>query len=484
MKICRWIAVFVTLCVTVAVAQDGSNENTLREKVERALAEETRRLRETLVDLIHAELGSKGSSAPAGSLDAALALVTEDLLREHATYLAGDELEGRAAGYSGNDKATEYIAKIMKQAGLKPVGDKDENGAPTYWQQFRTAGRKTRNCLGLLEGTDPDLKREILVVGGHHDHLGKDDQSVWGRLDFPKGEDKIWNGADDNASGTSCVLGLIKAFGEGGVRTRRSILFMTFSAEESGLIGSRYYANHPIAPIEQHVFMLNLDMVGRNPRKPVEIHGVGSAEDGLIRKAVEKAVERAGLKATINDRVQIFGGDSDHSSFRDKGVPFTFFFSGFHADYHKVTDHPDKLAYDNMVKIAQASAHILAIIADGDASPRFKGLRLPDPGPHRPPRRLLGVRSADMTEEEYEKLGLAEKEGARKVDEVTEDSIAQKAGVQAGDYIVSLGGKKLGRGRELEDLRAALEQIEPGKEISIEVIRDGRRVTLKGLWEK
>jgi len=477
-----WLVLATALAVAAPLgAQD---EKAIKDKVEKALAEEMKRLREDLAQIVQGELTGK-PPAPKGELDKALALVTVDLLKKHAMYLAGDELEGRGAGFPGNDKATEYIAGIMKAAGLKPVGEPDEGGAATYWQNFRVGGKKTRNCLGFLEGSDPELKKEIVVVGGHHDHLGKDGQEIWGRMDGPREKDKIWNGADDNGSGTTVVLGMIEAFGKGGLRAKRSILFMTFSGEEWGLVGSRHYTNKPIAPIEQHVFMLNMDMVGRNPDKPVEIHGVGSAEDNVVRKAVEDAVAKAYLKAVLHDRVQLLGGDSDHSSFRDKGVPFAFFFTGFHADYHKTGDHPEKLAYDNMVKIAQTGVHILLAIGNGEKSPRYKGFRPADPGPA-VQRRKLGVAppAEKPTADDYEKLGIAATEGAMKVDEVTAGSVADKAGIKAGDYLLSVGGQKLGRGRESADMRTALEKVQAGKEVPIELWREGEKKTVKAVWDK
>ncbi len=480
MSLSRWTftILFAAFVAVPCIAQD---EKAVQEKVERALDEEMKRLRSELSDLVRRELG--GSGAPKGAVDKALAVVTVDLLKKHATFLASDDLEGRNAGYPGNDKATDYIAGVMKAAGLKPVGDKDGEGAATYFQGFKVAGRKTRNCAGLIEGSDPELKKQIVVIGAHHDHVGTADQGHWGRLGSSKGEDSIWNGADDNASGTSTVLALIKAFGEGGLKARRTLLFMTFSGEEGGLLGSRHYCNNPIAPIDQHVFMLNLDMVGRNPDKPVSVEGVGSADDGILRRACEDAVAAAGLKADISDKVKLVGGDSDHSSFRDKGVPFAFFFTGFHADYHRVTDHPDRLAYDNMVKIANASGRILLAIGDGEKSPRFKGFRFSDPGGDRP-RRRLGFTPGELSAQDYEDLGLGKAEGAMKIDKVSAGGAAEAAGLKSGDVILSVNGKKFTRQNESAELRTILEEIEARKEVPIVVIRGKDRVSLKASWDK
>lgn len=475
-----WLGLGFLLCSPLA-AQDREAE--LRRRIEKAVVEEVERLRADLAEIVRREL--RGPVAPATpGLEAACARVTADLLREHATFLAGDDLEGRAAGFPGNDKATEYISDVMRKAGLKPAGD-----GGSYYQKFRMAGRETRNCLGLLEGTDPELKNEIVVVGAHHDHVGTADQPNWGRLGRAEGGDRIWNGADDNASGTSSVLGVIRAFGEGGVRTKRSILFMTFSGEEAGLLGSEYYMRHPLAPVDQHVFMLNLDMVGRNPQKPMEIHGVGSAEGGVLRRVVERSVERSGLKAKLHEQVALVGGDSDHSSFQSRRIPFCFFFSGFHADYHRATDHPEKLAYDNMVKVAHSAVYILEEVANAVERPRFMGrsggaFKFADPGEAPGPTRRLGVTVAELDDAECGKLGLEAGRGALRVDGVAEGSVAAAAGILPGDFIVSMAGVELPRLESRSRLRETLDgKVKPGKPAAVGLLRGGRPLTLQATWK-
>jgi hypothetical protein len=367
---------------------------------------------------------------------------------------------------------------------LQPAGDDG-----TYTQKFKVSGRETRNCLGLIEGTDPELKKEIVVVGAHYDHVGTSEQKDFGRLPGKGGSDHhIWNGADDNASGTSVVLSLARAFGEGGVRAKRTILFILFSGEEAGLIGSRFYTNHPMAAIGQHVFMLNLDMVGRNPHKPIEIQGVGSAEGGALRSIVERAVEKSGLKAKLEDTVTLAGGDSDHSSFQDKRVPFTFFFSGFHADYHRPSDTADKLAYDNMVKVAQAAAIIVHDVANAPERPKFSGktsgVKIPDIDPAHPPRRL-GVTVQELDDTECDTLGLAKDQGGLRLEAVQNGSAAEAAGLKVGDVVLSVLGEKLPRNGARESLRQILaDRVQPGKEVPVVVLRKGERITLRGKWSE
>jgi len=493
MRSLRPLLLALELLVPVPVLAGQESQDRAAEilkKIDATLREESAKSREAILDLVRQELrGTKTSPAPEGkappaaSTEKAKAVVTVDLLKKHATYLASDELEGRCAGYPGCDKAAAYIADAFKKAGLKPAGD-----AGGWYQKFRLMGKDTQNVIGMIEGSDPELKSEVVVVGAHYDHVGTAEQRDFGRMGG-KGDDTIWNGADDNGSGTTCVIALAQAFGQSGLTARRSIVFICFSGEEAGLVGSRYYTNHPAVPLEKHAFMLNLDMVGRNPTKPMEIHGVGSAEGGVIRKAVEHAVAGSGLKAKLNDAVTLVGGDSDHSSFADKRVPYAFFFSGFHADYHRPSDHAEKLAYDNMVKVADTSMDILLAIGNADEKPKFSGrarpsLNIPDLEPATPPRRM-GVTVQELDDNDCDALKLAGDQGGLRVDAVQAGSAAEAAGVKVGDVVLSLSGTTLPRGGTRDELRKVLtDKVKPGKDVDLVVLRKGERVTLKAKWSE
>jgi len=197
-----------------------------------------------------------------------------------------------------------------------------------------------QNVVGFLEGSDPKLKKEIVVIGAHYDHVGVQ------RAGQP-GEDLIFNGADDNASGTTALLAVAAAFGHSPVKPRRSVLLMAFAAEERGLLGSRAYVENPLLPLENTVAMVNLDMVGRNSFDSLSVIGGGKSPD-LARIAQEENA-KVGFNLVIEN---LSSGGSDHMSFQRKNVPFLFFFSGFHTDYHKVTDHADLL---NIPKIARVA---------------------------------------------------------------------------------------------------------------------------------
>src|SRR5258705_5410638 len=227
----------------------------------------------------------------APSADRAARLITADSLKKHLVVIAGDDYEGRCSGYPGNDKAAEYIANHFKKIGLPPAGEKTDKGEATYFQTFQVRGRNTRNCLGWAEGSDPALKEEIVVIGAHYDHVGMPDQANAGRMKNKNADpdDKIWNGADDNGSGTGTVLEIAAAFMEGKLQTKRSILFMLFSGEEFGLIGSQYYVDHPLFPLEKTAAMINLDMVGRPGKRKLDVGGTSTAKEwpDLLAKAAE-----------------------------------------------------------------------------------------------------------------------------------------------------------------------------------------------------
>ena len=209
------------------------------------------------------------------------------------------------------------------------------------------------NVLGFIEGTDEQLKNEVVVVTAHYDHLGK------------RG-DNIFYGADDNASGTSTVLEISQAFAEAkktGFGPKRSVLTMLVSGEEKGLLGSAYYSDHPIFPLDQTVANVNVDMVGRvdamHRNNPNYIYVIGSnrlsTELHQINELVNSEYTQLELDYTYNaeDDPNRYYYRSDHYNFAEKGIPAIFYFNGTHADYHRPSDTADKIQYHKMAKIAR-----------------------------------------------------------------------------------------------------------------------------------
>jgi hypothetical protein len=211
-----------------------------------------------------------------------------------------------------------------------------------------------QNVVGFLEGTDANLKKEVVVIGAHYDHVGTQKTGQ-------PGEDLIFNGADDNASGTTAVLAIAAAFGHSPVKPKRSVLLMAFAAEERGLLGSRSYVENPLFPVDQTVAMINLDMVGRNNIDSLSVIG-GSKSPDLAQIAQEENA-KVGFTLVIEN---LSSGGSDHMSFQRKNVPYIFFFSGFHPDYHKVTDHADLLNIPKIARVATLAFRTAWRVANED----------------------------------------------------------------------------------------------------------------------
>jgi hypothetical protein len=212
----------------------------------------------------------------------------------------------------------------------------------------------THNVVGFLEGSDPNLKKEIVVVGAHYDHVGT---QKTGKPD----EDLIFNGADDNGSGTTALLAIAAAFGHSPVKPRRSVLLMAFAAEERGLLGSRAYVENPLFPLDKTVAMVNLDMVGRNSLDSLSV--IGGAKSPDLARIAQEENAKVGFTLVIEN---LSSGGSDHMSFQRKNVPFLFFFSGFHPDYHKVTDHADLLNIPKIARVATLAFRTAWRVANED----------------------------------------------------------------------------------------------------------------------
>ena len=230
---------------------------------------------------------------------------------------------------------------------------------------------KTRNVLGLIEGSDPKLKNEIVVVSGHYDHVG----TVAGR---------IYRGADDNASGTIGVVEIANAFAHGGVRPKRSVLFMCYDAEERGLLGAFYYVDHPIFPLEKTVANLNMDMIGRDeqsanwPTPPDgnrnQVNVVGTLYNPELRQIIETANHPIELKLDFKtDTVDPEGwfARSDHFCFAIHGVPMVLFNTGEQLDYHTENDTWDRINYPKMEKIVRLIYLSAEKLAASEERPKF-----------------------------------------------------------------------------------------------------------------
>lgn len=409
-------------------------------------------------------------------------IIQPEKIREYLSYLASDELEGRLAGYPGNVKAAEYIAKHIEKLGYKPLGDKNEKGERGWFQKFSPDRQKklsTQNVIGYFEGTDEKLKSECVIVGAHYDHVGtaKAEHNP-GRIGKVE-NDEIWNGADDNGSGTTTLMEVARALAQLKGKTKRTVIVMWFSAEEWGLLGAAQYVNHPPEeyPLDKSVAMVNLDMVGRNPDKPCSVSGTGTCAEW--EKLLDAAKDLSGAKLSYSKGV---GGGSDHAVFARKKIPAIHYFSGFHPNYHRSNDHVDLIAFDNAAKIGKSVVHLVAGLANLAERPVWTDPPAPAAG-NRPQGKRLGVTlGSDLTDEEAKAAGLADTAGGVRVESVQAGSVAEKAGLKEGDVIVEFAGSKMPRTDGQQAVRDALQKVKDGEPVVLKVLRGKETVELKAVW--
>jgi hypothetical protein len=330
-----------------------------------------------------------------------------------------------------------------------------------------------KNVVGTLPGSGP-LADEVIVIGAHYDHVGRNEHSNSAAGLSAKG--KIHYGADDNGSGTVGLIELARRFGGMKNRQGRRIVFVAFTGEELGLFGSKEYVNKPAFPLDKTAFMLNMDMIGRSKilddngakKDRLVIYGHGTA-DGL-----EKIVDNA--NAIYNFKLfKVPGGTgpSDHDSFYKKKIPVLFFFTGTHPDYHKPTDTPDKINYDAMKKVVdmvETFTHHFATTLDRPKYASVKG-GWEDPTDDRPKRTRGNMPRLGITPGNY-----GEEDKGVLVDEVADGRAAMKGGVKAGDLIIEIAGKEV---KNMDGYMAAMTAQKAGTEIEIVVLRGKDKVKLK-----
>jgi len=297
----------------------------------------------------------------------ALDRISADSLKGHLWFIASDLLEGRATPSRGLDLAAEYIAAQFRRDGLEPAGDDDYFQTTTMTPRGGGEPQKVRNVIGILRGSDPKLRDTYVMVTAHYDHLGIRKR--------PEG-DQIYNGANDDGSGTVSVLELAEALSSMKVRPKRSILFMTFYGEERGELGSSYYGKHPVVPIANTIADVNLEQVGRTddsegPRvNAVSMTGYDYSQIGDIFAAAGKAL---GVGVQKHPRFSdAFFSRSDNQAVAYLGVPAHTICTAFtYPDYHQPGDHRDKVDYANMAKVDKMVALGLLMLADSNAEPRW-----------------------------------------------------------------------------------------------------------------
>lgn len=369
-------------------------------------------------------------------------------LLNHIRWLADDKNQGRASGSAGEQRAAAYLAEEFKKLGLQPKGDKGG-----YLQKFpfnkgiHGQGEKSTaaNVVAYLD----NKAATTIVIGAHYDHLGDDGQGS--SLDANPAN-KVHNGADDNASGVAGTLELARYFSTNREVEHSNFLFVCFSAEELGLLGSKYFTEHSPIPLSKVNYMLNMDMIGRLDRRNPILYVSGTGTSAVWQPLLERY-----SSPDLIIRMDSSGvGPSDHTSFYLHDIPVLHLFTGSHGDYHKPTDDWEKINASGEARILQL---ILRLISASETSRPLTFLKTRV-------KSQAGRASFKVT------LGImpnyAGGDDGLKVDGVSDGRPAQKAGIVTGDIIVEMGGLKISG---IEDYMSALGKFEKGQTIPVKIKR-------------
>lgn len=318
--------------------------------------------------------------------------------------------------------------------------------------------KSTTNVVGVLKGSDPEISREVIVIGAHYDHLGLGEFASLGET---QGKE-IHNGADDNASGTSGLLEVARVLAKRRTELKRSVVFVAFGAEEEGLIGSKFYVNHPLFPLEKTVAMLNMDMIGRMKNSRLIIGGSGSSP--LWKDLLQHINESAEIELKFQEDGY---GPSDHSSFYGKNIPVLFFFTGVHTDYHRPSDDWEKINIEGEARALGLIAETVMEVSRLDTRPVFSKVK--DQSREIQPSGELRAYVGTIPDYGEEVEGV-------KLSGVREGSPADKAGIQGDDVIIEFAGTKI---KNVYDYTYVLQDHKPGDVVEIIVLRNGKRMVLK-----
>jgi hypothetical protein len=378
-------------------------------------------------------------------------------LKDDVTYLAADDLAGRAIGTDGEQKAAEYLAAEFKEIGLLP------KGTEAYFQPF-TVSKPTNPHEEAVIGTDGegvtgrnvvgyiDNKSEnTIVIGAHFDHLG-----MGGQGSLHRGDSAIHNGADDNASGTAALVALARILKH--EKHNSNFMFIAFSGEENGLWGSNYFVKNPTIDLAEVNYMINMDMVGRlNAENTLAINGVGTSPSFV--PALDLANADSLKLVTSESGV----GPSDHTSFYLQDLPVLHFFTGQHEDYHKPSDDSNLINYDGLLFVVK---YIDRLVDQLDTEPKLAFTKTKDSTGDSPRFTIsLGV----VPDYLYDGKGM-------RIDGVSADKPAEAAGLKKGDVVVQMGDSTI---VDMMSYMNALSAFKKGDSTTVAYERDGNKIEVK-----
>lgn len=357
------------------------------------------------------------------------------------------------------------LKSVLKKDSAEIEQEIDKTGKPltaelTGWKgvgqvHLKVLKANIKNVIGVLEPPPGPLADETIVVGAHYDHLGYGEEGT-----MLAGSKEIHNGADDNASGTAGLLELVRRLSAIRQTIPRRIVFIAFTGEERGLLGSAHYVKTPDFPLEQTIAMFNLDMIGRLDGNKLTVYGTGTAKtfDGLVEE-INKSV-----KFELTKKPEGFG-PSDHSSFYAKKIPVLHAFTGLHSDYHRPADDWDKLNIEGMRRICDFYEKLIVEVAKAPSRPEYVRIE----GNAQMTREGSRPYFGSIPDFNSDAKGYA-------IQGVAPGSPAEKGGVKGGDVIIGLGEQKIG---SLDDFDLAIRKFKAGEEVEVTVLRDKTEVKVK-----
>lgn len=378
-------------------------------------------------------------------------------LKADITYLSSDQQKGRATGSEEEKTIAAFISNRFKENGLQPKGKDSSFLYPFYFlkshHNIDVPNGEERSGINVIGYLNNEAENTI-IIGAHYDHLGLGED---GNSLQPDAKGQIHNGADDNASGTAGVLALATYFTQNKHKEKFNFLFICFSGEELGLIGSKKYCEDPTLDFSTINYMINLDMIGRlnDTTKKLMINGVGTAKEW-----VPLLNELPGNFRIKKDSSGI--GPSDQTSFYLKNIPVLHFFTGQHTDYHKPSDDVEKINFEGEREIVQ---YIVRLIEKTEALPKLKFQLTKNTSPE---IRNFKVTMGVMPDYSFEGTGM-------RIDGVTSNRPAEKAGIKAGDIVIKMEDRII---NNLNDYMKALYVFEKGQTIHVTILREKKELKL------